>query len=314
MAQGVSDEVEAEFPFEIREKSILVHNRVIPFKKIDTISVYRSRNPKLILGILLAGSIVTTTILAYQSAPGVQSTLGDLMHLAWPVLFVLTLAVGWFTWLYAWGGEGYAVYLYGSDLPLPIILTRAPLSYDEVDTIAQVVNDAVYKYKLGDSGRTDNKADVPTEPIIAGSKLSIQRGAILSGYQSLILANIVNVRVVKAGRILGLAFGNLRFWGDIWTRWLYAVAFIAAFALLLFALLFILFVTKILNPAIEGWLITFLFTSGAILIGAYYLYNILILFNIWTIIIDDGTLPRTIYKTEDRSQAQKYADLIKSAL
>jgi hypothetical protein len=263
---------------------------------------------------LLVGSIVTATVLAYQSTPGVQRSLVDLAHLVLPMLFVLTLAVGWFIWLYAWGGAGYAVYLYGSELLLPIVLTRTPLSYDEADTIAQVVNDAIYRSKQADSGRTDNKAGVPSEPIIAGSKLSIQRGEIVSGYQSLSLTNVAKVRVVKAGRFLGLAFRNVRFWGNIWTRWLYAVAFIVAFALFLFAFLFILFVTNILSPAVEGWLITFLFTSGAILIGAYYLYNILILFNIWTIIIDDGTLSRTVYKTEDRSQAQRYADLIKSVL
>lgn len=310
MTQGLSNEAKAELPFKIREKSLLVRNRVVPFEKIDTISVYRSRNPKLILGILLAGSIVTTTVLA----PGVQRSSLDLANLALPVLFVLTLAVGWFTWVYAWGGAGYAVYLYGSELPLPIILTRTPLSYDEADTIAQVVNDGIHKYKQGDSGRTGNKAGVPSEPIIAGSKLSIQRGEIVSGYQSLSLKNVAKVRVVKAGRFLGLAFRNVRFWGDIWTRWLYAVVFFVAFALFLFAFLFISFVTNILSPAVEGSVITFLFTSGAILIGAYYLYNILILFNIWTIIIDDGILSQTIYKTEDRSQAKRYADLIKSVL
>ena len=47
---------------------------------------------------------------------------------------------------------------------------------------------------------------------------------------------------------------------------------------------------------------------------AYYLYNILIPLSFWYIEVSDGIVWQTIYKTEDKVQAQTDADLIRGLL
>lgn len=249
--------------------------------------------------------------LGYRTTPGPQSVLSVLASLSLPVSLILTLVCGWLAWKFAWGGSGYAVYLYGNSLVLPIKMTTKPLTYPEADAIAQEASRALGAYRSGISEQTNDESSSPREILVAGNSITVEPTIVVSGDGPLSIANIKSVRVVRAGRLSSMS-GD--FWAGMWQRWLYAVAMFAVFGLLFFALNFVSFITGIISAEIEGWLFGILFITGATMLLAYYLYNILIPLSFWHIDISDGVMWRTIYKTEDKGQAQTYAELIKVVL
>jgi MFS family permease len=278
----------------------------------------------------MAGSFAMSISFAYLGTMQQQDTLALLAMAAFPISLILSLVLGWLAWYYGWGGTGYAVYLYGRSLFLPKKITIEPPSYEIANTIAQALEEAVLVYRANpidaqtEWARIDRsgwKAE-QDEPLIAGNSLQIQQDSVVSAKQITDLTSIKSLRVANVGGFSAWLGWNPRFWEESFQRWLNVIAIWLATGLALFGLVLGTFIlssiTDSLSPALTNSVFAFflglIFSAGVLATFSYYLYSMLMRLNIWQIIATNGTVSLVIYKSEDRDQTRKYAEIIMSAI
>src|SRR5213078_486433 len=95
---------ESNYGIKIDPPNLIVDGRAIPLSQIKLVSIYRSRNPKRALAILLLGILVASGILflhAISLPEGLPERKAEML-----ATLVIMIGIGgvFLAWYYSWGG------------------------------------------------------------------------------------------------------------------------------------------------------------------------------------------------------------------